>query len=160
MISLNLPTQPYDLPLPHGVVVTVRPLSAAVLATAQAHATATITRLREARQERAEVGLPLDDLPDLNAPDVREGQVIAALARGLARHAITGWRGIHEPWSPDMADQLMRHADMAHAFLRDYQAPVLRLDAEGNACAPALNGPSATGATIALDAAAPAMPAH
>ncbi len=162
MFSLALPTTTTWLDLPHGVRVLVRPLDSTVHAAALAKVTREIRAMEAQRAELLETGLPVDHLPDLADDDLRRGIVAILLARGLARYGIAGWEGIEQPYSPDMAEQLMRHADMANAFLAAYQAPIAALATEGNGSAPAPNGTSTGAQPTAADAApaAPTAPLH
>ena len=66
MIDLGQRAEPYDIALPYGLSVTVKPLTTAGMAAAQAAVE------RQAR-ERTEAGLALDGLPDLSAEGERDG---------------------------------------------------------------------------------------
>jgi hypothetical protein len=152
MFSLDLPTEPYWLALPHGVRIKVRPLSATVLEAARAAAIRRVAAIEAERQQRLNSNLDAGDLPDLADDDLRVGLISSFLAEGLARYGILAWEGIAEAHTPAMAERLMRHAEMTSSFLLQYQAPLRRLDAEGNALPPAPRGSLARAATTAGDA--------
>ena len=88
------PTAPFELELPYGLRVTVRPLTTAGMAAAQAAARRAVEAIEQQARERTEAGLPLDGLPDLSAEGERDGfyqaQLICELA---ARHATVDRRG-------------------------------------------------------------------
>jgi hypothetical protein len=73
MIDLSQPTGPYELELPYGLKVTVKPLTTAGMAAAQAAARRAVEAIERQARERTEAGLALDGLPDLFAERERDG---------------------------------------------------------------------------------------
>ena len=65
MIDLSQPTAPFELELPYGLRVTVRPLTTPGMAAAQAAARRAVEAIEGKARERTEAGLPLDGLPAL-----------------------------------------------------------------------------------------------
>jgi hypothetical protein len=59
MIDLSQPAAPYELELPYGLKVTVRPLTTAGIAAAQAAARRAVEAIDRQARERTEAGLPL-----------------------------------------------------------------------------------------------------
>jgi hypothetical protein len=84
MIDLGQRCEPYDLALPYGLSVTVKPLTTAGMAAAQAAARRAVEAIERQARERSEAGLALDGLPDLSAEDGRDGFYQAQLIRELA----------------------------------------------------------------------------
>jgi hypothetical protein len=105
VFSLDLPTEPYWLNLPHSVRIKVRPLSATVLEAARAAAIRRVAAIEAERQQRLDANLDAGDLPDLADDDLRVGLVSSFLAEGLARYGILAWEGIAEAHSPPIADR-------------------------------------------------------
>ena len=62
MIDLGHRCEPYDLPLPYGLSVTVKPLTTAGMAAAQAAARRAVEAIERQARERIEAGLPVDGL--------------------------------------------------------------------------------------------------
>ena len=62
MITLAQPKEPYELVLPYGVSVTVKPLTTASMAACQAAARRRLDALETQIRERKETGLPLDEI--------------------------------------------------------------------------------------------------
>ena len=58
MIDLAQRSEPYDLALPYGVTVTVKPLTTAGMATTQAAARRAVEAIERQIAERQEAGLP------------------------------------------------------------------------------------------------------
>jgi hypothetical protein len=94
MIDLTQRPEPYEIALPYGVSVTVKPLTTAGMAAAQAAARGAVEAIERRAQERTEAGLALDGLPDLSAEAERDGFYQAQLIRELAVRHITGWTGV------------------------------------------------------------------
>ncbi len=89
MISLKIPKEPYGLELPYGITVTVRPLTTAAMATAQAAARRRLEALERQHRERKEAGLPADGLPDLDDEAERDGLFQDLLIKELAVRQVT-----------------------------------------------------------------------
>jgi hypothetical protein len=73
MIDLAQRSGPYEIALPYGLMVTVKPLTTAGMAAAQAAARRAVDAIERQARERAEAGLALDGLPDLSADGERDG---------------------------------------------------------------------------------------
>ena len=73
MIDLGQRCQPYDLALPYGLTVTVKSLTTAGMAAAQAAARRAVEAIERQARERTEAGLALEGLPDLSAHGERDG---------------------------------------------------------------------------------------
>ena len=94
MIALHHQVDPYDLQPPYGLKVTVKPLTTASMAAAQAAARRAVEAIERQARERTDAGLPLDGLPDLSAEGERDGFYQAQLIRELAVRHITRWAGV------------------------------------------------------------------
>jgi hypothetical protein len=94
MIDLRQRTEPYQIALPYGLSVTVKPLTTAGMAAAQAAARRAVEAIERQARERTEAGLPLDGLPDLSAEGERDGFYQAQLIRELAVQHVTSWTGV------------------------------------------------------------------
>jgi hypothetical protein len=73
MIDLAQRSEAYEVALPYGLSVTVKPLTTAGMATAQAAARQTVEAVERQARGRTEAGLELDGLPDLSAEGERDG---------------------------------------------------------------------------------------
>jgi hypothetical protein len=94
MIDLAQRSEPYEIPLPYGLSVTVKPLTTAGMAAAQAAARRAVEGIERQARERTEAGLPVDGLPDLSGEGERDGFYQAQLIRELAVRHITSWTGL------------------------------------------------------------------
>jgi hypothetical protein len=94
MIDLGQRSEPYEIALPYGLAVTVKPLTTAGMAAAQASARRAVEAIERQARERTEAGLAPDGLPDLSAEGERDGFYQAQLIRELAVRHITGWTGV------------------------------------------------------------------
>jgi hypothetical protein len=146
MLTLDLPTGPCWIDLPHGVRVEIRPVTTAVMAAAQAAAS---RRLGAARAEAGDTGIE---------PDMAKGLAFAFLVKALARHSVVAWEGVGDRHgapldpTPDNVERLMDLDDMAAAFWDGATAPVAAVAAEGNGSGPAPNGTSDAGPSTAAAA--------
>jgi hypothetical protein len=100
MIDLAQRSEPYEIALPYGLTVTVKSLTAAGMAAAQAAARRTVEAIERQARERTDAGLPLDGLTDLSAEGERDGFYQAQLIRELAVRHITGWTGVELKGGP------------------------------------------------------------
>ncbi|MCW5699972.1 MAG: hypothetical protein KIT00_09035, partial [Rhodospirillales bacterium] len=91
---LSAPKEPYELELPYGIRVTVRPLTSASMAACQSAARRRIESLESQVRERKESGLGIDDLPDLDDPAERDGLYHGLLVHELAARHIVSWSGV------------------------------------------------------------------
>jgi hypothetical protein len=73
MLDLSVPKVPFDIALPYGLSVTVRPLTTAGMAAAQAAARRAVEAIERQARERSEAGLVLEELPDLSTEGERDG---------------------------------------------------------------------------------------
>src|SRR5687767_9451972 len=73
MLDLSAPKAPFDIALPYGLSVTVKPLTTAGMAAAQAAARRAVEAIERQVRERTEAGLALDGLPDFSAEGKRDG---------------------------------------------------------------------------------------
>jgi hypothetical protein len=69
--SIALEFTRFDIALPYGLVVTVKPLTTAGMAAAQAAARRAVEAIERQARERTEAGLALDGLPDLSTEGER-----------------------------------------------------------------------------------------
>jgi hypothetical protein len=84
MLDLSTHKAPFDIALPYGLSVTVKPLTTAGMAAAQAAARRAVEAIERQSRERMEAGLALDGLPDLSAEGERAGFYPAQLIRERA----------------------------------------------------------------------------
>ena len=96
MISLKQQTKPFDIELPYGITVTVKPLTTASMATCQAAARRRVEAIEAQVRDRKESGLPLDGLPDLDIEAERDGFLQCQVVYELAARHVTAWTGIED----------------------------------------------------------------
>ena len=145
MIDLSQPSAPYELELPYGLNVTVRPLSTAGMAAAQAAARRAVEAIERQARERTDAGLPLDGLPDLSGEGERDGFYQAQLIRELAVRHITSWSGIElgggpAPPTPPNIAAVMELYPVGERFFQEFTLRQVLLNAARNG-----SGPSAAG---------------
>jgi hypothetical protein len=100
MIDLAQRSGLCEIPLPYGLTVTVRPLTTAGMAAAQAAARRPVEAIERQAGERTGAGLALDGLPDLSADGERDGFYQAQLIRELAVRHVTRWTGVELEGGP------------------------------------------------------------
>jgi hypothetical protein len=100
MLDQSTPNAPSDIALPYDLSVTVKPLTTAGMAAAQATARRAVEAIERQARERVEAGLLLDGLPDLSAEGERDGFYQAQLIRELAVRHITSWTGVELKGGP------------------------------------------------------------
>jgi hypothetical protein len=100
MIDLGQRSGPYEIALPYGLTVTVKLLTTAGMAAAQAAARRAVEAIERQARERTEAGLALDGLPELSAEGERDGFYQAQLIRELAVRHITDWTGVELEGGP------------------------------------------------------------
>jgi hypothetical protein len=100
MIDLAQRSEPYEIALPYGLSVTVKPLTTAGMAAAQAAARRAVEAIERQVRERTEAGLPLDGLPDFSTEGERDGFYQAQLIRELAVRHVTSWTGVELEGGP------------------------------------------------------------
>jgi hypothetical protein len=125
MLDLSTPKAPFDIALPYGLSVTVRPLTTAGMAAAQAAARRAIEAIERQARERTEAGLPLDGLPDLSAEGERDGFYQAQLIRELAVRHITSWAGVElkggrAPPTPENVAAVMELYPVGERFFQEF----------------------------------------
>jgi hypothetical protein len=148
MLKLNLKTESYWISLPGKIRVKVKPVSTAIMSTAQSMALASYRQLVD--------GGELDPANDA----LRRGTSESLLIKALAQLAILEWEGVLAADNDDPApvnDQtisdLMDIWLVAQEFLKAYVTQFTLLETEGNVSAPAANGISAAAALTAGNAA-------
>ena len=100
MIDLAQRSEPYEIALPYGLSVTVKPLTTAGMAAAQAAARRAVEAIERQARERAEAGVATGWLPDLSAEGERDGFYQARLIRELAVRHVTSWTGVELEGGP------------------------------------------------------------
>jgi hypothetical protein len=147
MIELGHRCEPYDLALPYGLSVTVRPLTTAGMAAAQAAARRAVEAIERQARERTEAGLPLDGLPDLSAEGERDGFYQMQLIRELAVRHITSWTGVEvegrpAPPTPENVAAVMELYPVGERFFQEFTLRQVLLNAAKNGCGPSAAGTS------------------
>jgi hypothetical protein len=145
MIDLSQRSEPYELELPYGLRVTVRPLTTAGMAAAQAAARRVVEAIERQIRERTEAGLPPDGLPDLSAEGERDGFYQAQLIRELAVRHVTSWAGVElaggpAPPTPENISAAMELYPVGERFFQELTLRQVLLNAAKNG-----SGPSAAG---------------
>jgi len=166
MLDLSVPKVPFDIALPYGLSVTVRPLTTAGMAAAQAAARRAVEAIDRQARERMEAALPLDGLPDLSAEGERDGFYQAQLIRELAARHVTSWTGVEleggpaPPTRPNIA-AVMELYPVGERFFQEFTLRQVLLNAAKNGSRPSAAGTSsrAEGPTTAEPAATTDYPA-
>jgi hypothetical protein len=165
MIDLSQRSEPYELELPYGLRVTVRPLTTAGMAAAQAAARRALEAIERQARERTEAGLSLDGLPDFSEEGERDGFYQAQLIRELAARHITSWTGVElgggpaPPTSENVA-AVMELYPVGERFFQEFTLRQVLLNAAKNGSGPSVAGTSspAEGPNTAEPAATTASP--
>lgn len=152
MLKLNIQTEPYWIDLGLGVRVKVRPCTSPIFYTARAFMNKRLQDIGEEYRKRKEIGASVDDLPDVENPEIREALAEEYLARGLARSAIIDWEGILEssgddkaPVTPEKIDELMTGFwSIAASFSQQYTGVRELIEAEKKDLSAVRNGTSGT----------------
>jgi hypothetical protein len=92
MIDLGQRSEPYEIALPYGLSVTVKPLTTVGMAAAQAAARRAVEVIERQARERTEAGL--EGLPDLSTDGERDGFYQGQVIRELTARHITSWTGV------------------------------------------------------------------
>jgi hypothetical protein len=145
MIDLAQRSEPYEIALPYGLKVTVRPLTIAGMAATQAGARRAVEAIERQARERTEAGLELEGLPDLSAEGERDGVYQAQLIRELAVRHVTSWSGVEleggpAPPTPENVAAVMELYPAGERFFQEFTLRQVLLNAAKNGC-----GPSAAG---------------
>jgi hypothetical protein len=137
MIDLAQRSEPYEIALPYGLTVTVKPLTTAGMAAAQAAARRAVEAIERQARERTEAGLAPDGLPDLADEGNRDGFYQAQLIRELAVRHITSWTGIElnsgpAPPTPENVAAVMELYPTGERFLQEFTLRQVLLNAAKN----------------------------
>ena len=148
MIDLAQQSGPYEISLPYGLTVTVKPLTTAGMAAAQAAARRAVEAIERQARERTEAGLGLDGLPDLSVDGERDGFYQAQLIRELAVRHITTWTGVEleggpAPLTPDNIGAVMELYPVGERFFQEFTLRQVLLNAAKNGCMDASRSASA-----------------
>jgi len=181
MISLKQPNKPFDIELPYGITVTVKPLTTASMAACQAAARRRVEAVEAQARDRKESGLPLDGLPDLHSEEERDGFLQCQVVYELAARHVIAWTGIeddppaapeggghpkvHGAQAPVNRDNIIAVMDLypvGEQFLQKLTLQQMLLNAAKNASGLSASGTSsqAEGPDTAKDAVKKARPAH
>jgi hypothetical protein len=141
MIDLGQRAKPYEIALPYRLSLTVKPLTTAGMAAAQAAARRAVEAIERQARERAEAGLAPDGLPDLSAEAQRDGFYQAQLIRELAVRHITGWTGVEleggpAPPTPENIGAVMELYPVGERFFQEFTLRQVLLNAAKNGCGP------------------------
>ena len=159
MLDLSTPKAPFDIALPYGLLVTVKPLTTAGMAAAQAAARRAVEAIERQARERTEAGLALDALPDLSSDGERDGFYQAQLIRELAVRHVTTWTGVGleggpAPPTPQNIAAVMELYPVGERFFQEFTLRQVLLNAAKNGC-----GPSAAGTSSRVEGPNTAEPA-
>jgi hypothetical protein len=137
MIDLGQRSEPYEIALPYGLKVTVRPLTTAGMAAVQAAARRAVEAIERQVRERTETGLELDGLPDLSPEGERDGFYQAQLIRELALRHITHWTGVEleggpAPSTPENIAAVMDLYPVGERFFQEFTLRQVLLNAAKN----------------------------
>jgi hypothetical protein len=160
MIDLSQRAEPYELELPYGLKVTVRPLTTTGMAAAQAGARRAVEAVERQARERTDAGLPLDGLPDLSVKGERDGLYHAQLIRELAVRHVTSWAGVElgggpAPPTPENIAAVMEIYPVGERFFQEFTLRQVLLNAAKNG-----SGPSAAGTSSRAEGPNTAEPAR
>jgi hypothetical protein len=167
MLDLSTHEGPFDIALPYGLSVTVRPLTTAGMAAAQAAARRAVEAIERQARERTEAGLALDGLPDFSAEGERDGFYQVQLIRELAVRHLTSWSGVElkggpAPPTPENIAAVMGLYPVGERFFQEFTLRQVLLNAAKNGSGPSAAGTSsrAEGPSTAGPAAMTACPAQ
>ena len=164
MISLKQQTEPYDIELPYGVTVTVKPLTTATMAAAQSAARRRVEAVEAQARDRKDSGLPLDGLPDLDFEPERDGFLQCQVVYELAARHVTAWTGIEDdpPVTRENIIAVMDLYPVGEQFLQKLTLQQMLLNSAKNASGLSASGTSsqAEGPDTAKDAGKKARPAR
>jgi hypothetical protein len=151
MIDFGQRAEPYDIALPYGLSVTVKPLTTAGMAAAQAAARRGLEAIERQARERTEAGLVLDGLPDLSAEGERDGFYQVQLIRELAVRHITRWTGVEleggpAPPTPENITAAMELYPVGERFFQEFTLRQVLLNSAKNGCGVSAAGTSSEAA--------------
>jgi hypothetical protein len=166
MLDLSTHKAPFDIALPYGLSVMVKPLTTAGMVAAQAGARWAVEAIERQARERTEAGLALDGQPDFSAEGERDGFYQAQLIRELAVRHMTGWTGVQleggpAPPTPENIAAVMELYPVGERFFQEFTLRQVLLNAAKNGSGPSAAGTSsrAEGPSTAGLAATTACPA-
>jgi len=166
MIDLAQRSEPYEIALPYALKVTVKPLTTAGMAAAQASARRAVEAIERRARERTEAGLPSEGLPDLSAEGERDGFYQAQLIRELAVRHVVSWTGVGigggpAPPTPQNIAAVMELYPVGERFFQEFTLRQVLLNAAKNGYGPSAAGTSsrAEGPNTAGPVATPTCPA-
>jgi hypothetical protein len=166
MIDLAQRLEPYEIALPYGLTVTVKSLTTAGMAAAQAAGRRAVEAVERQARERTEAGLCLDGLPDFSPEGERDGFYQAQLIRELAVRHIISWTGVEldggpAPPTPENIATVMDLFPVGERFFQEFTLRQVLLNAAKNGCGPSAAGTSSQpeGPNTAGPAATTASPA-
>jgi hypothetical protein len=149
---LRLPSfDPQWLDLPQGVRVLHKPVTDAECLAASAWARRMADDALADMQAQRLRALDIADNAELDEAQ-RAKLHNGYLVQAIARLCITAWEGVEGDCTPEAVSLLMRMPMMAEAYLPAAMAPLLGLQAEGNASGAAPNGTTAAAPNTAEDA--------
>jgi hypothetical protein len=159
MIDLGQRSGPYEIALPYGLTVTVKLLTTAGMAAAQAAARRAVEAIERQARERTEAGLALDGLPELSAEGEHDGFYQAQLIRELAVRHITDWTGVEleggpAPPTPENLAAVMELYPVGERFFQEFTLRQVLLNAAKNG-----SGLSAAGISSPAEGPSTAKPA-
>jgi hypothetical protein len=166
MIDLAHRSEPYEIALPYGLSVTVKPLTTAGMAAAQAAARRAVEAIERQARERTEAGLPLDGLLEFPTEGDRDGFYQAQLIRELALRHVMSWTGVELEGGPapptrENIAAVMELYPVGERFFQEFTLRQVLLNAAKNGCGLSATGTSspAEGPNTAEPAAMTACPA-
>ncbi|MCC2662666.1 MAG: hypothetical protein K0S35_588 [Geminicoccaceae bacterium] len=147
MIDLGQRSEPYEIALPYGLSITVKPLTTAGMAAAQAAARRAVEAIERQARERTEAGLAPDGLPDLSAEAERDGFYQAQLIRELAVRHVTSWTGVEFGGgpaipTPENIAAVMELYPVGERFFQEFTLRQVLLNAAKDAFGPSAAGTS------------------
>jgi hypothetical protein len=160
MLHSSTPKAPFDIALPYGLTVTVKPLTTAGMAAAQAAARRAVEVIERQIRERQEAVLSPDGLPDLSAAGERDGFYQAQLIRELAVRHIETWTGVElhggpAPPTPENVAAVMDLYPVGERFFQEFTLRQVLLNAARKG-----SGPSAAGTSSRAEGPSTAEPAE
>ena len=134
MISLKQPSEPFDIELPYGVTVTVKPLTTAGMAAAQASARRRVEGLESQYKDMTDAGLPVDGLPNFTDKSEHDGVFQDLLIKELAVRHITAWSGIEDDpdVTPENVAAVMSLYPVGERFFQEFTLKQVLLTAAKN----------------------------
>jgi hypothetical protein len=164
MIDLSQRSEPYELELPYGLRVTVRPLTTAGMGAAQAAGRRAVEAIERQAREHTEAGLALDGLPDF-LHGGGAGRLLPGTAnprdRGPARRELDRGRAGRRPGppTPENIAAVMDLYPVGERFFQEFTLRQVLLNAAKNGSGPSGISSSAKGPSTARPAGRTTCPA-